>query len=492
MSQKTVELKFSKELKFKTTTIPGLLIADLPVHGDSRGWFKENWQNEKMSKLGMPEFGPIQNNISFNAEMGVTRGIHAEPWDKYISIGSGRVFGAWVDLREGDSFGNVFTAELDPTKAIFVPRGVGNSFQALEDNTVYTYLVNEHWTLEAQSKYTFLNLADKTANIQWPIPLEQAELSEKDKLHPFLDKIKPMKPRLTLITGANGQLGRALQVEFPDAEFTDSSELDITSSNLELARSWHQYDTIINAAGYTAVDKAETPEGRKAAWMVNAVAVANLAKIATKYNITLVHVSSDYVFDGTIDNHTENEQFSPLGVYAQAKAAGDIAASMAPKHFIIRTSWVIGEGNNFVRTMQMLADRGIKPSVVNDQIGRLTFTDDLARGIKHLLSPISHSLYSEPNPSTTYDLLPTNYGTYNLSGDGKPSSWAAIAKEVYKLSGKKASDVTPVTTAEYYAGKEGIAPRPLLSTLNLDKIKSTGFKPTDWKISLKKYLKEDK
>ena len=109
------ELQFSKELVFKETPIPGMLIADLPVHGDSRGWFKENWQNEKMTKLGLPEFGPVQNNISFNAEKGVTRGIHAEPWDKYISIGSGRVFGAWVDLREGDSFGTVFTAELDPT-----------------------------------------------------------------------------------------------------------------------------------------------------------------------------------------------------------------------------------------------------------------------------------------------------------------------------------------------------------------------------------------
>jgi dTDP-4-dehydrorhamnose 3,5-epimerase len=114
------QLTFSKELKFQTTTIPGLLIADLPVHGDSRGWFKENWQREKMTSLGLPDFGPVQNNISFNAEKGVTRGIHAEPWDKYISVGSGRIFGAWVDLREGDSFGAVFTLSLihisEPTR----------------------------------------------------------------------------------------------------------------------------------------------------------------------------------------------------------------------------------------------------------------------------------------------------------------------------------------------------------------------------------------
>src|SRR5690606_24991227 len=87
------------------TPIPGLLVVDLPVHGDARGWFKENWQREKVLAAGLPDFGPVQNNISFNQAPGVTRGIHAEPWDKYISVATGRVFGAWVDLREGDSFG---------------------------------------------------------------------------------------------------------------------------------------------------------------------------------------------------------------------------------------------------------------------------------------------------------------------------------------------------------------------------------------------------
>lgn len=479
MSEIINGLEFSKELKFQKTTIPGLLIADLPVHGDARGWFKENWQNEKMSNLGLPEFGPIQNNISFNAEKGVTRGIHAEPWDKYISVGGGRIFGAWVDLRQGDSFGSVFTAELDPTKAIFVPRGVGNSFQALEDNTVYTYLVNDHWTSEGQSLYTFLNLADKTININWPIPLDQASLSDKDKLHPNLAEVKPMKPKRTLITGANGQLGRALQIEFPDAEFTDSAELDITSKHLDEARPWRQYGTIINAAAYTAVDKAETPEGRPLAWEINARAVANLSKIATKYNITLVHVSSDYVFDGSQSEHTEDELFSPLGVYGQTKAAGDVAVSTVPKHYNIRSSWVVGDGHNFVRTMRSLAGRGIKPSVVNDQIGRLTFTTDLARGIKHLLSQSPAADYHFP------------YGTYNLTGDGQPASWADIAAEIYELTGHDRNDVTGVSTEEYYRGKTDIAPRPLQSTLSLDKIKLAGFYPSDWKQSLKEYLDKE-
>ena len=102
--------QYGKTLRAVATTIPGLTIWELAVHGDNRGWFKVNWQREKMIAAGMPDFGPVQHNISFNDAAGTTRGIHAEPWDKFISVGSGRVFGAWLDLREGPTFGVVFTA----------------------------------------------------------------------------------------------------------------------------------------------------------------------------------------------------------------------------------------------------------------------------------------------------------------------------------------------------------------------------------------------
>ena len=148
-------------------------MIDLPVHGDPRGWFKENWQREKMLAAGLPDLGPVQNNISFNQTVGVTRGIHAEPWDKYISVATGRVFGAWVDLRRGPSFGATYWHEITPDIAIYVPRGVGNAFQTLEAPAAYTYLVNAHWSAAAQEQYTFLHLADETAAIPWPI-LEQA------------------------------------------------------------------------------------------------------------------------------------------------------------------------------------------------------------------------------------------------------------------------------------------------------------------------------
>lgn len=474
MTKGSSELKFSKELRIEETPIPGLLVVHLPVFGDNRGWFKENWQHTKMTELGLPELGPVQNNVSFNAERGVTRGIHAEPWDKYISIGSGRIFGAWVDLREGDSFGSVFTIEVDPTTAVFVPRGVGNSFQALEENTVYSYLVNDHWSEEAQSLYTFLNLDDPTVNIQWPIPLTEAELSDKDKQHPHLEDVKPMKPRNILVTGANGQLGQALRTAFPDAEFTTRDELDINVDLEDLisARNWRQYDAIINAAAYTQVDYAETLEGRELAWRANAQSVANLAKIATQFDLTLVHYSSDYVFDGRNAIHDENETFSPLNVYGQSKAAGDIAVSTAKRHYVIRTTWVIGGGKNFVLTMKSLAEQGIKPNVVSDQVGRLSFTQDIVAATKHLID--SHA----------------TYGTYNVTGDGATVSWADIAKETYRLTGYNPDDVTGIPTEEYYASKDGIAPRPLQSTLSLKKITDAGFKPSKWEDALKQYLQE--
>lgn len=474
MNEQRPTIEFSKSLEAHNTPIDGLVWYDLPVHGDERGWFKENWQKEKMTTLGLPDFGPVQNNVSFNAEKGVTRGLHAEPWDKYVSLGAGRIFGAWLDVREGsETFGKSFTLEMDASRAIFVPRGVANGFQALEDNTVYMYLVNDHWSADApEGSYSFVNLADPSNDIKWPIALDDAIISDKDKNHPTIDNAILIKPKKILITGANGQLGRALQALYPEADCVDRDSLDISDdSAVKNARRWRDYGLILNAAAYTAVDAAETPQGREAAWSANANAVANLARVACRYGITLVHVSSEYVFDGTKTPHTEDESFTPLGVYAQSKAAGDIAASTAPAHYIARTSWVIGDGNNFVKTMASLADRDIKPSVVDDQIGRLTFTSTLAAGIKHLVDSKAP------------------YGTYNLTNEGDSVSWVDIAKIVYEARNKSVDDITPVSTEEYFAGKENIAPRPLQSTVDLSKIEATGYKPSDWRDELTEYLK---
>jgi len=362
------DIAFEKDLSVTETGIGGLKVVDLAVHGDSRGWFKENWQRAKMTALGIPDLKVVQNNISYNDSRGVTRGIHAEPWGKFISVARGSVFGAWVDLREGsETFGKVYTCTLDPSRAIYVPRGVGNSFQALEDGTAYTYLVDAHWSLELKRTYTFVNLADPELAIEWPIPLAEATVSEADLNHPMLKDVVPMAPKRTLVTGCNGQLGhavRALAEErgvAKDFDFCDIDTFDMSDPDAYAQYDWSLYGTVINCGAYTAVDRAETPEGRVAAWKANATGPALLARTCAGHGITLVHVSSDYVFDGTAEVHDEEEPLSPLSVYGQTKAAGDIAVAGCPRHYIMRSSWVIGEGHNFVKTMKALSDRVADP-----------------------------------------------------------------------------------------------------------------------------------
>lgn len=275
------------------------------------------------------------------------------------------------------------------------------------------------------------------------------------------------------IVGANGQLGTALRAQYPEARSADISTLDITNRESVEQFDWSGIEIILNAAAFTNVDGAETAEGRIAAWNVNASAVANLVRVAQKYDITLVHISSDYVFDGTIEPHLETEPLSPLSVYGASKAAGDIAVSLLDKHYIVRTTWVIGEGKNFVRTMLGLAEKGISPTVVADQIGRLTFTGELVRAIDYLLTNGA------------------SFGIYNVTNDGPLASWADITRKIFELAGHNELTVTDTTTAEYFAGKDGIAPRPLGSDMSLDKIHAIGFRSQDWQKELSNYVKKE-
>ena len=479
------DIAFEKDLSVAETGIEGLKVVDLAVHGDSRGWFKENWQRAKMCALGIPDLRVVQNNISYNDKKGVTRGIHAEPWDKFISIARGSVFGAWVDLRGGSAtYGRVYTTTLDPSKAIYVPRGVGNSFQALEDGTAYTYLVDAHWSLELKKTYTFVNLADPQLGIEWPIPLSEATISEADRHHPMLADVVPMAPRRTLVTGCNGQLGRAVRTLAEERgllgafDFCDIDTFDMSDPEAYGQYDWDLYGTVINCGAYTAVDRAETPEGRVACWKANATGPALLARTCAEHGITLVHVSSDYVFDGTRELHDESEPLSPLSVYGQSKAAGDLAVAGCPRHYVVRSSWVIGDGRNFVRTMCALSDRAADPAdglgrvtVVDDQLGRLTFTRDMAAAILHLLEARAP------------------WGTYDCTGSGAVRSWADIARAVFDAANGNGDAVVPVSTAEYYANAEGpVAPRPHFSALDLSKLESAGFHMPDWQEELEEYL----
>ena len=128
-----------------------------------------------------------------------------------------------------------------------------------------------------------------------------------------------------IIIGSNGQLGTALKVKYPSATAVDYADLDITNTKQLNEFDWSKYKIILNAAAYTNVDGAETKEGRINAWKINAIGPANLAKISSQNDLTLLHISTDYVFDGTVEIHNENESYSPLSVYGASKTAGDIA-----------------------------------------------------------------------------------------------------------------------------------------------------------------------
>lgn len=279
-----------------------------------------------------------------------------------------------------------------------------------------------------------------------------------------------MREEEILIIGKNGQLGKQLVKQYPGSIAVDSDTFDITNLNQVLSYDYSQIKIIINCAAYTNVDGAETTEGRIKAWSINAEGVSNLVNACLKNNLLLVHISSDYVFDGTKDNHLEDEPLSPLGVYGASKAAADLILKSLPSYYLLRTSWVIGDGPNFVRTMLEHADKGINPSVVSDQVGRLTFTSELVRAIDYLLNSQA------------------KYGTYNVSNSGEPMSWANITRKIFEI-GKFINAVKDVTTQEYYLGKQNIAPRPLKSSLNLTKLQDLGFVSNPWQADLEYYLK---
>ena len=345
--------------------------------------------------------------------------------------------------------------------------------------------MDAHWSAELRGTYTFVSLADPALGIEWPIPLSEATLSEADRHHPMLADVVPMAPRRTLVTGCRGQLGRAVRALAEERgildtfDFCDIDAFDLSDPDAYSQYDWDLYGTVINCGAYTAVDGAETPEGRLSAWAANATGPALLARTCAEHGITLVHVSSDYVFDGTREVHDEGEPLSPLSVYGQSKAAGDLAVAGCPRHYILRSSWVIGDGRNFVRTMVALSDRVADPgdplgrvAVVDDQLGRPTFTRDMAAAILHLLGSRAP------------------YGTYDCTGSGRVASWAEVAREVFDLRNGNGDAVAPVSTAEYYAGAEGpVAPRPAHSALDLSRLEATGFSMPDWEQSLREYVR---
>jgi dTDP-4-dehydrorhamnose 3,5-epimerase len=184
-----------------------------------------------------------------------------------------------------------------------------------------------------------------------------------------------------------------------------------------------------------------------------------------------VHLSSEYVFDGRQpEPYAENAPVAPLNAYGAAKAAGDIAVRCVGRHYVVRPTWVVGEGRNFVRTMLALAAKGVSPTVVADQFGRPTFASEIASTILTLVR------------------MGAPFGTYHVTGGGPVASWAEIARATYDLAGRGEIDVVETTTAAYFADKPSAARRPRNSVLALDKVRALGVAPRPWPESLAEYV----
>lgn len=276
-----------------------------------------------------------------------------------------------------------------------------------------------------------------------------------------------------LVTGGNGQLAssiKSIQDKHPNLQFTytDYQDLDVTNINqIEAFFDTTSFDFCVNCAAYTAVDKAESEIQQ--AENINAHAALNLANVCKAHNITLVHISTDFVFDGTQSvAYKETDATHPLSVYGATKLKGEtLIENTLDAYFIIRTSWLYSEfGNNFMKTMLRLAKERDELSIVSDQIGTPTYAPDLAEVICNIIESNSK-----------------DYGTYHYSNEGV-ASWYDFAKAIFEFSDLPIT-VRPIHTQDYPTP----AKRPSYSVLDTTKIKDTfHLDIPNWQDSLRNAL----
>ena len=274
-----------------------------------------------------------------------------------------------------------------------------------------------------------------------------------------------------IVTGCNGQLGRAVNLFFKDNKDisfvnTDVGELDITNIDkvMELAREVQPY-AIINCAAHTGVDACETEYDK--AFKINAIGPRNLSIAARETGAKLMHISTDYVFDGKGTRpYVETDATNPQGAYGSTKLAGEnFVKDFADRYFILRTAWLYGDGKNFAKTMLRLSETNKKVRVVGDQFGSPTSASELTKAINALL-------FTE------------NYGMFHATCEGS-CSWAEFAREVFRLAGKT-TQVEAITTEEFGAP----APRPAYSVLENRMFKlTTDFMFADWHDAIAEYMK---
>ena len=463
--------------------------------GDERGYYSSQFVTKELEALGIPN-NRIEQLAQSKSSKGIIRGMHYQEdpccQSKFVKCEQGAVLDVIVDLRkDSPTYKKWISVELTPEngKILYVPRGFAHGFVSLKDETRFEYLVDNHYKPSHENGIAW---NDPEVNIDWQFEkygITEPLLSEKDKIRKTVEEIQPnfyMHKRF-LVTGCKGQLGYDVVRELNKRGIYDILNLDVDDMDItdrEFVRKTimeYKPEYVIHCAAYTAVDKAE--ENEELARKINEDGTKNIADACKEIGSKMVYISTDYVFDGTIDEekcYYPGDKPNPKSVYGITKREGELAALENPNTFVIRTAWVFGvNGNNFVKTMLNLSEKYEEIKVVNDQIGSPTYTVDLAKVI--------------------VDLINTDeYGIYHFTNENF-CSWAEFAAYILKDTNTK---VIPVTTEEYYRPKyedakaKGItlhiAERPMVSKLDKCKLynnKVTDFIP-EWHNAVDRYMEE--
>ena len=495
------------------TGLPDSYIIAPGVFGDIRGGFITYWAEEDFKKdLGLSMGYAAQDSSSFSIK-GVIRGLHYQEdpccQAKLVRCSKGKVLDVIVDIRkDSPTYKKGIGVELTPEnkKQLYVPRGFAHGYISLTDDAEFVYVIDNHYKTSHEAGITW---DDPELDIRWVIDDENVKLkehasirealtafgidepilSEKDLKNKTVSEAQPdfyMHKRY-LVTGCKGQLGYDVVRELNKRGIYDILALDVDDMDItdrEFVRKTimeYKPEYVIHCAAYTNVDKAEIEPD--IARKINYNGTKNIADACEEVDAKLVYISTDYVFDGTIDKddtYKPRAHTNPLNVYGKTKREGELAALRNPKTFIARTAWVFGlNGNdNFVDTMLKLSEKYDEIKVVDDQIGSPTYTVDLARAI--------------------CDLIETDkYGIYHITNEGY-CSWAEFAQYILK---NKNTKVTKVTTEEYYRPKyidaeaKGItlhiAERPKVSKLDKMKLQRNGIKLLPcWQNAVDRYILE--
>lgn len=456
--------------------------------GDERGYF-ESVTVDQLKELGFNGFQQISNSQS---DKGIVRGLHfqKDPYcqAKVVRCHRGAVIDVVVDVRkDSPTYGQSIAVELTPEngRLLYVPRGFAHGYVALEDKSLFEYYVDNTYKPTYEDGILW---SDETLGIDWEDILkkcnvEEPILSNKDKVRKALADTQvdfQRKPKKYLITGYKGQLGYDIVRELEargEHEYLalDIDEMDITNREqvMKIVKAYNP-DVIFHCAAWTQVDKAEDPNIQNKVYDINVEGTKNLTDASIEVGAKIIYMSTDYVFDGTKEGaYTEEDKPNPKSQYGLTKLLGEEEVKRNPNHFITRISWVFGiNGNNFIKTMLRLSDSHDKLTVVADQIGSPTYTVDLAK----LLVEMAQT---------------DKYGTYNVNNEGYVS-WAEFAKYIMESNGIS-TEIVPVTTEEYYEGKDmsKIAYRPRNSKLDKSKLEENGFeKLPSWQSATDRYCKE--